>query len=45
MNVEQAFEVIAKNALAKEGAEDYGGDFSDPINLNLSDSRGGGCAC
>lgn len=45
LNVEQAFEVIAKNALAQEAADDYGGDFSDPINLNLSDSRSGGCAC
>lgn len=45
LNVEQAFEVIAKNALAQEATDDYGGDFSDPINLNLSDSRSSGCAC
>lgn len=43
--MEQAFEVIAKNALAQEAADDYGDDFSDPINLNLSDSRSSGCAC
>ncbi|ORY86335.1 small GTPase superfamily [Protomyces lactucae-debilis] len=45
LNVEQAFEVIAKNALAQEAADDYGGDFSDPINLSLTDSRSSGCAC
>ena len=45
VNVEAAFEVIAKNALAQEATEDYGADFSDPINLSLTDSRQGGCAC
>jgi Ras-related protein Rab-7A len=27
INVEQAFEVIARNALAQEESEEYGGDF------------------
>jgi Ras-related protein Rab-7A len=44
INVEQAFEVIARNALAQEESEEYGGDFSDPININLEGERDG-CAC
>lgn len=44
VNVEQAFEVIARNALMQEESEEYGGDFSDPININLGDERDG-CAC
>lgn len=44
VNVEQAFEVIARNALLQEESEDYGGDFSDPININLDQDRDG-CAC
>ena len=43
-NVEQAFEVIAKNALAQEESEEFGGDFSDPININRDQDRDG-CAC
>ncbi|KAK5079043.1 Ypt/Rab-type GTPase Rab7 [Lithohypha guttulata] len=44
VNVEQAFEVIARNALLQEESEEYGGDFSDPININLDQDREG-CAC
>lgn len=44
VNVEQAFEVIARNALAQEESEEYGGDFSDPININLDPEREG-CSC
>ncbi|EXJ75144.1 Ras-like protein Rab7 [Cladophialophora psammophila CBS 110553] len=44
INVEQAFEVIARNALTQEESEEYGGDFSDPININLDQERDG-CAC
>ncbi|KAK5095039.1 Ypt/Rab-type GTPase Rab7 [Exophiala xenobiotica] len=44
VNVEQAFEVIARNALQQEESEEYGGDFSDPININLDQDREG-CAC
>ena len=45
VNVESAFEVIARNALAQEEAEEFGGgDFSDPIHINL-DNDNGGCAC
>ena len=44
INVEQAFEVIARNALQQEESEEYGGDFSDPININLDQERDG-CAC
>ena len=44
VNVEQAFEVIARQALAQEESEEYNGDFSDPININLDQDRDG-CAC
>ncbi|KAI4197300.1 MAG: hypothetical protein LQ350_006028 [Teloschistes chrysophthalmus] len=35
VNVEQAFEVIAHNALAQEESEEFSGDFSDPIDIHL----------
>ncbi|KAL8739154.1 MAG: hypothetical protein Q9181_000183 [Wetmoreana brouardii] len=35
LNVEQAFEVIAHNALAQEESEEFSGDFSDPIDIHL----------
>lgn len=45
INVEQAFEVIARNALANEDLDSFGGgDFSDPINLNLESERSS-CGC
>ncbi len=43
-NVEQAFEVVARNALAMEEQEEYGGGFEDPIDINLDNDRDG-CAC
>ncbi|CAF9908533.1 Rab GTPase ypt7 [Imshaugia aleurites] len=44
VNVEQAFEVIARNALAQEESEEFSGDFSDPIDIHL-DRESDGCAC
>ncbi|OXV08300.1 hypothetical protein Egran_03931 [Elaphomyces granulatus] len=44
LNVEQAFEVIAHNALAQEETEEYNGDFGDPINIPLDGDRDS-CAC
>lgn len=44
INVEQAFEVIARNALQQEEQEEYGGGFEDPINIHLDNEREG-CAC
>ncbi|EAU37022.1 GTP-binding protein ypt7 [Aspergillus terreus NIH2624] len=44
VNVEQAFEVIARSALAQEEAEEFSGEFSDPINIHLDSDRDG-CAC
>ncbi|OQE83106.1 hypothetical protein PENNAL_c0034G07575 [Penicillium nalgiovense] len=44
VNVEQAFEVIARSALAQEEAEEFSGEFSDPINIHLDNDRDG-CAC
>jgi len=36
--------VIARSALAQEEAEEFNGDFSDPINIHLESDRDG-CAC
>ncbi|GAD98944.1 Ypt/Rab-type GTPase Rab7 [Paecilomyces lecythidis] len=45
VNVEQAFEVIARSALAQEDAEEFNGaDFNDPINIQLENDRDS-CAC
>ena len=44
VNVEQAFETIARNALAQEESEEYGGNFEDPIDIRLDQERDG-CAC
>ncbi|KAN0080485.1 Ras family domain containing protein [Elaphomyces granulatus] len=44
LNVEQAFEVIAHNALAQEETEEFNGDFGDPINIPLDGDRDS-CAC
>ncbi|KAF4627000.1 hypothetical protein G7Y89_g11158 [Cudoniella acicularis] len=41
INVEQAFEVIARNALAQEESEEFSGDFSDPINIHIENDRDG----
>ncbi|KAI9887828.1 MAG: hypothetical protein M1823_000350 [Watsoniomyces obsoletus] len=44
MNVEQAFEVVARNALAQEDSDEYGGDFPEIINVQRESDQGG-CAC
>lgn len=44
INVEEAFNVIARNALAQDESEEYGPDFPDPIPLHLNEDRDG-CAC
>lgn len=36
--------VIARSALAQEEAEEFSGEFSDPINIHL-DNEQDGCAC
>lgn len=36
--------VIARSALAQEEAEEFNGEFSDPINIHLDNERDG-CAC
>lgn len=36
--------VIARSALAQEEAEEFSGEFSDPINIHLDSDRDG-CAC
>ncbi|KAK2737560.1 hypothetical protein FQN57_007495 [Myotisia sp. PD_48] len=44
VNVEQAFEVIAKSALVQEESEEFNGDFDDVINIH-HDSDRDACAC
>ncbi|KAH2034481.1 hypothetical protein KXV65_000001, partial [Aspergillus fumigatus] len=44
LNVVPAFVVIARSALAQEEAEEFNGEFSDPINIHLDSDRDG-CAC
>ncbi|KAK4192874.1 putative ras [Podospora australis] len=41
INVEQAFEVIARNALLQEESEEFSGDFQDPINIHIENDRDG----
>lgn len=36
--------VIARNALAQEEAEEFSGDFQDPINIHIENDRDG-CPC
>jgi len=44
INIDQAFEVIARNALAQEESEEFSGEFDDPINIHIDNDRDG-CAC
>ncbi|KAH3686867.1 hypothetical protein WICPIJ_002151 [Wickerhamomyces pijperi] len=44
INIDQAFDVIARNALQQEENEEFNGDFDDAININL-ESENQGCAC
>ncbi|CCJ28537.1 unnamed protein product [Pneumocystis jirovecii] len=44
INVDQAFEHIAKTVLSLECENDYTGEFLDPIQINL-DSEKPGCSC
>ncbi|ERS96520.1 hypothetical protein HMPREF1624_06724 [Sporothrix schenckii ATCC 58251] len=43
INVEQAFEVIAKNALQQE-SEEFPGEYQDPINIHIENDRDS-CPC
>lgn len=44
INVEQAFEVIAKSALAQEESEEYNTEFEPPI-VDIGSSDRDACAC
>ena len=44
INVEQAFEVIARSALAQEDSQDFNPDYPETIPVNFDDQREG-CAC
>lgn len=45
INVEQAFEVIARQALAQEEVGDFSSDFPETIPIDLKPGGDGGCAC
>lgn len=46
INVEQAFQTIAKNALARESDVSVYNDFPDPIKLNNTETpKSDGCGC
>jgi len=44
INVEQAFEVIARQALAQEEAGDFSNDYPEPINIRAENDNNG-CSC
>ncbi|KAI9850070.1 MAG: Rab GTPase ypt7 [Thelocarpon superellum] len=44
LNVDQAFEVIARHALEQEASEEFSGDFDVPVDIHL-DRDQDGCAC
>ncbi|KAK5118916.1 hypothetical protein LTR62_000127 [Meristemomyces frigidus] len=44
VNVEQAFEVIARNALAQEESQDFNPDFPETIPINIGE-QSQGCNC
>lgn len=44
VGVEQAFEVIARNALSQTEAQDFQEDYADAININLDNDQQG-CNC
>jgi Ras-related protein Rab-7A len=45
VNVEQAFQTIAKNALAREKEQDLYTDIPEQINLNSSTDRQASSSC
>jgi Ras-related protein Rab-7A len=44
INVEQAFQTIAKNALAQEAEQELYADYPDPIRID-ADGGQSGCNC
>ncbi|CEP23931.1 unnamed protein product [Cyberlindnera jadinii] len=44
VNIDQAFDVIARNALQQEENDEFQDEFNDAININL-ESENQGCAC
>ncbi|KAG7562907.1 hypothetical protein FFLO_01597 [Filobasidium floriforme] len=46
INVEQAFQTIAKNALQQEAEVELYADYPDPIKIDAENQQGyGGCSC
>jgi Ras-related protein Rab-7A len=44
VNIDQAFDVIARNALQQEETDEFNDEFNDAININL-DTENQNCAC
>lgn len=44
VNIDQAFDVIARNALQQEENDEFNDEFNDAINIQL-DSENNSCAC
>jgi len=45
INVEQAFQTIAKNALQQEAEAELYADYPDPIRIDAANPRASGCNC
>jgi len=45
INVENAFQTIAKNALQQETDADFYNDFPDPIKIDNDTSKYDSCGC
>ncbi|KAE8543229.1 hypothetical protein D1P53_000717 [Cryptococcus gattii VGV] len=45
INVEQAFQTIAKNALAQEAETELYADYPDPIRIDSESTQNYGCNC
>jgi Ras-related protein Rab-7A len=45
INVEQAFQTVAKNALSQEQEEQLYVDYPDPIQLDPDHTQNYGCNC
>lgn len=44
VNIDQAFDVIARNALQQEETDDFNDEFNDAININL-ENENQSCSC
>ncbi|GMG19613.1 unnamed protein product [Ambrosiozyma monospora] len=45
VNVEQAFDVVARNALQQEESADFNDDYTDAVNIHVDGDNYNSCAC